>query len=201
MGRVKRSGTMRKLVVFNYLSLDGYFTGLNGDFSWVKDNQDAEFLGFVEANVKGGGELLFGRTTYEMMAGFWPTPLAREQYPVMAERMNNLPKVVFSRTLKEASWSHTRLVKGDLAAEIRTLKNEPGEGLVILGSGSIVAQLAPMSLIDEYQILVYPVVLGRGKTMFDGLREKLALKLTKTRTFGNGIVLLHYVPRSEGGRP
>src|SRR5262249_44743368 len=103
-------------------------------------------------------------------------------------------KVVFSRTLDKASWSNTKLVKGDLVSEVRKMKEEPGDGMAILGSGSIVSQLAPEGLIDEYQIVMNPVVLGKGRTMFDGVIEKLSLKLTKTRTFGNGKVFLRYEP-------
>lgn len=114
--------------------------------------------------------------------------------PVVAERMNKMPKVVFSRTLDKASWSNTRLVKSGLAAEVRKMKNEPGEGMAILGSGSIVAQLAEERLIDEFQIVVAPIVLGKGKTLFDGVKDRLNLKLTKTRTFKNGSVVLWYEP-------
>ena len=186
---------MRKLLVFNHVSLDGYFVDKNGDMSWAKaDHQDAEWNAFVAENASGEGVLLFGRITYELMAGFWPTPFAIENMPVVAEGMNSMPKVVFSRTLDQASWNNTTLVKGDLAAEIRKMKQEPGEGMAILGSGSIVSQLAQEGLIDEYQIVVNPVVLGAGRTMFDGVKEKLSLKLTKTRAFGNGNVLLCYEP-------
>ncbi len=186
---------MRKLIVFNHVSLDGYFVDMNGDMSWAKaDHQDAEWDAFVAGNASGGGVLVFGRVTYEMMASFWPTPFAIESMPVVAEGMNNMPKIVFSQTLKQASWNNTKLVKGDLAAEMRKMKKESGKDLVILGSGSIVAQLAPEGLIDEYQIVVNPIVLGKGRTMFDGVKEKLALKLTKTRAFGNGNVLLSYEP-------
>jgi dihydrofolate reductase len=186
---------MRKLLVFNHVSLDGYFVDVNGDMSWAKaDHQDAEWNAFVAENASGGGILVFGRVTYELMAGFWPTPFAIENMPVVAEGMNNMPKVVFSRTLDHVSWNNTTLVKGDLAAEIRRMKQEPGEGMAILGSGSIVSQLAQEGLIDEYQIVVNPVVLGAGRTMFDGVKEKLSLKLTKTRAFGNGNVLLRYEP-------
>jgi dihydrofolate reductase len=128
------------------------------------------------------------------MAGYWPTPYAIKNDPIVAERMNNLPKVVFSRTLDKASWNNTKLIKGDMAAEMRKMKKEPGKDMAILGSGSIVSQLAQEGLIDEYQIAVNPVVLGQGRTMFDGIKEKLTLKLTKTRTFGNGNVLLCYEP-------
>jgi len=184
---------MRKLVVFNQVTLDGFFADMNGDMSWAHKD-DAEWNAFVADNASGGGQLIFGRVTYDLMAGFWPTPYAIETIPVVAERMNNLPKVVFSRTLDKASWNNTKLVKGDIAAEILKMKNEPGEGMAIMGSGSIVSQLAQEGLIDEYQIVVNPIVLGKGRTMFDGIKEKLSLHLTKTRTFGNGNVLLCYEP-------
>ena len=186
---------MRKLSVFNSVTLDGYFSGTNGDLSWAHDgSEDAEFNSFVADNAKGGGVLLFGRITYELMKSYWPKPEAKKNDPVVAERMSNLPKIVFSRTLGDPSWNNTTVVKGDLAAEVRRLKEAPGEGMVILGSGSIVSQLTTMGLIDEYQFVVTPVVLGKGKTMFDGIKEKLPLKLTKTRSFGNGKVFLRYLP-------
>jgi len=186
---------MRKLIVFNHVSLDGYFTDAQGDMSFARnDHPDAEWDAFVASNASGGGLLLFGRITYELMASFWPTPFAAETMPLVAERMNNLPKVVFSRTLDQASWNNTRLMKGDLIGEIRKMKNEPGEDMVIFGSGSIVAQLAQAGLIDEYQIVVDPVALGQGRTMFDGIQAQLPLKLKQTRTFGNGNVLLCYEP-------
>jgi dihydrofolate reductase len=186
---------MRRVIVFNNVTLDGYFTDMNGEMSWAhKDKQDPEWNAFVGGNASGGGELLFGRITYELMASYWPTPAAIKNDPVVAEGMNNLPKVVFSRTLAKASWNNTKLVKGDIAAAVREMKKEPGKDMVIMGSGSIVSQLAPEGVIDEYQIVVIPVVLGKGRTMFDGIKRKLTLKPTKTRTFGNGNVLLCYEP-------
>ena len=186
---------MRRLVVFNNVSLDGYFVDGKGDMSWAHNtNPDAEWDAFGEENAKGGGILLFGRVTYELMAGYWPTPLAAQNDPIVAEHMNTLPKVVFSRTLDQVSWINTTLVKGDLAAEVRKMKHAPGQDMAVLGSGSIVSQLAQEGLVDEYQLVVSPVVLGAGRTLFDRLREKLALKLTKTRAFRNGNVLLCYEP-------
>jgi dihydrofolate reductase len=120
--------------------------------------------------------------------------MALQNSPVVAKGMNDMPKIVFSRTLDNASWSNTKLVKGDLAAEMRKLKKEPGPNMVILGSGSIVSQLAQQNLIDEYQIALSPIVLGTGRTMFEGVKEKLNLKLTKSRTFGNGTVFACYQP-------
>jgi len=188
-------GNVRKLIVFNNVSLDGYFVDGNGEMRWAhRVEPDAEWNAFVAGNASGGGVLLFGRITYELMASYWPTTVALKNDPVVAEGMNNLQKVVFSRTLDKVSWKNTKLVKGNLVAEVRKMKAEPGPGIAILGSGSIVSQLAPEGLIDEYQIALIPIVLGNGRTMFDGIEKKLALKLTKTRTFANGIVMLWYEP-------
>jgi dihydrofolate reductase len=183
---------MRTLTVFNLVSMDGYFVDARGDMSWAHKN-DPEWDSFVKDNAKGGGELLFGRTTYEMMASYWPTPQARETDPIVAERMNSLPKVVFSRTMSSASWSNTRLVKGNLIEEVRTMKAAPGMDMVIFGSGTIVSQLTRAGLIDEYQLVVNPIVLGKGRTMFEGLEERLPFKRTGERAFSNGNVLLSYV--------
>ena len=186
---------MSRLVVFNHVTLDGYFTDMNGDMSWAHvDDKDTEWKAFVEGNASGGGVLLFGRITYELMASYWPTPNAIQNYPIVAKQMNDLPKVVFSRTLDKVSWNNTKLVKSDMVAEIRKMKKEPGKDMVIFGSGNIVSQLAQEGLIDEYQIVVNPIVLGKGRTMFEGIKEKLTLKLTKTRTFGKGNILLCYEP-------
>jgi len=191
---VKRRRIMRKLIAFSNVTLDGYFTDVDGDIGWAKGNSDPEFNAFVAGNAKGGGLLLLGRITYELMASYWPTPFATKNDPDVAERMNNLPKIVFSRTLDEASWNNTRLVKEGLAAEVRKMKNEAGPDMAILGSGSIVSQLARDRLVDEYQVVINPVVLGRGRTMFEGVKDRLALKLTGTRRFGNGNVFLRYEP-------
>jgi dihydrofolate reductase len=184
---------MSKLIVFNSISIDGFFTDAHSDMSFAHNPvPDQEWDSFVQANASGGGMLLFGRKTYEMMEGFWTSPLAKKNMPVVAEQMNKLPKVVFSRTLKKVSWDNATLVKGDLAGEIRKMKQGNGPGMAILGSGSIVAQLAQEGLIDEYQIVVNPVVIGKGRTMFEGIKGTLSLKLTKMRAFKNGNVLLCY---------
>jgi dihydrofolate reductase len=186
---------MRRLGVFNSVSLDGYFMDAQGGMSWAHNGkQDPEWDAFTAGNAKGGGMLLFGRITYDLMASYWPTPLAMQQNPVVAEQMNSLQKVVFSRTLNKASWKNTRLVKTDLAAEVRKMKQEPGDDMVILGSGSIVSQLAQEGLIDEYRIVMIPLILGKGKTLFEGVKERLNLKLTESRSFANGNVVLSYAP-------
>jgi dihydrofolate reductase len=188
-------GKMRSLIVFNSISLDGYFTDRKGQMNWARNPaSDPEWDAFVAGNASGGGMLVFGRVTYELMAGYWPTPPAARNNPIVAERMNNLPKVVFSRTLKEAAWTNSRLVKDGLAEEIRALKTGSGPGMAILGSGSIVSQLTRDRLIDEYQFVVTPFVLGGGRTMFEGIPSPLDLKLTATRVFSNGNVVLTYKP-------
>lgn len=183
---------MRNLLVFNSVTVDGYFTDRNGDMSWAHQADDPEWNAFTAENARSGGELVFGRTTYDLMASFWPTPAAAKMAPEIAENINKAPKVVFSRTMDKASWNNTRIVKGDLAEEIRKLKEEPGDGLVLMGSGSIISQIALKGLIDEYQMVVNPIALGRGRTMFDGIGDKLKLTLSSTRAFRNGNVLMVY---------
>ena len=184
---------MRKLIVFNLVTVDGYIADGKGDMSWAHKS-DPEWNEFVSGNASGGGTLVFGRVTYDLMVRYWPTPLALENNRVVAEGMNRLPKVVFSRTMDHASWSNTTLVKGNIEEAVRKMKREPGTDLVILGSGSIVTQLGQAGLIDEYQMVISPIALGEGKTMFQGMEKRLPLKLVKTRVFGNGNVLLCYEP-------
>jgi len=186
---------MNRLVVFNSVSLDGFFVDSNGDMQWAHNsNKDEEWDSFVASNAIGGGVLVFGRVTYELMKSFWPTPFAMKEFPVVAEWMNNLPKVVFSRTMNSATWNNTRLVKEGMAAEIRKLKSDSDKDIAILGSGTLVSQLTQEQLIDEYQFVVTPVILGKGRTMFEGLKGTLNVKLVDTRTFTNGNVILRYVP-------
>lgn len=184
---------MRKIHVFNNVSLDGFFVDANGDMSWAHRN-DEEWNAFASSNAAGQGELLFGRVTYEMMAAFWPTPQAAQMLPDVAAGMNAMRKIVCSRTLHTVGWQNTTLLKGDLIAGVRELKDQPGADLVILGSGSIVSQLADARLIDEYQIVVTPIVLGAGRTLFETARNRMSLTLAKTRSFRNGNVVLWYTP-------
>lgn len=181
---------MSKLTVFNLVTLDGYFTGTGGDISW--HNVDQEFQELAEEVSNSGNTLLFGRVTYELMASYWPTPEAIKNDPIVAQGMNSATKIVFSRTLNTVGWSNTRLVKNGMLSEIQRLKKDSGKDLIMLGSGNIVSQLAQERLIDEYQILLNPIVIGKGKTMFEDVKDRFSLKLTKSRVFGNGNVLLHY---------
>jgi dihydrofolate reductase len=189
---------MARLTVFNSVSVDGYFTDRNSDMSWAH-RHDPEWTAFTTENASGGAAvLLFGRITYEMMLKHWPTEEAKKDSPEVAEGMNNLPKVVFSRTLHEVTWKNTRLVRSDIAAEVREMKHGKGPDMVLMGSGTIVAQLTGARLIDEYQLVQVPIILGAGRTLFEGVEEKVKLKLKKTRAFKNGNVVLWYEP--EGVR-
>jgi len=182
---------MRKLRVFDTISIDGFFTDAKNDMSWAH-KQDEEWNAFASDNASGGGELVFGRVTYEMMAGFWTSPQAAKTLPKVAEGMNAMGKIVFSRTLNEATWQNTTLIKGDLVTEVGKLKQQPRPDMTILGSGSIVSQLTQARLIDGYQLVVSPIVLGMGRTLFDTVQDRLNLKLTQSRAFKNGNVVLWY---------
>jgi dihydrofolate reductase len=186
---------MRKLISFTHMSLDGFFTSENGDISWAhKPHDDSEWGAFVKENASSGGTLLFGRRTYDIMAGYWPSPMASQNDPVVAKNMNECHKVVFSRTLDRADWQNTQLLKGDLVELVRKLKREASEDMAILGSGSIVSQLTDAGLIDEIQVVIDPLVLGKGKPLFSRLSHRLDLKLIKSRTFKNSCVVLTYAP-------
>ena len=182
---------MRKLTVFNNVSLDGYFTDAHADMSWAH-KQDPEWMSFTSENASGDAELVFGRVTYEMMASFWPTPQAMQMMPIVAEAMNRMRKTVFSKTLDTATWQNTRLFKNDLIGNVRRMKTEPGPDLLLMGSGQLISQLTQAKLIDEYQIVVTNSILGAGRSMFEGVSGKPSLKLTKTRAFQNGNVVLWY---------
>ncbi len=187
---------MQRLIAFNSVSLDGFMADQKGDMSWAHgDGDDSEWNDFVAGNAQGGGTLLFGRVTYDMMAGYWPTPQAAQRNPAVAEGMNRSQKVVFSRTLKNATWQNTSVVTGDIVAEVRRLKRQPGPGMAILGSASIVSQFAQEGLVDELQMVMCPVVIGRGKTMFETVSGRLAFRLKSCRAFRNGLVVLTYEPR------
>jgi dihydrofolate reductase len=191
--KIKHMETQRRLSVFNNITLDGYFTSKAGDMSWAH-KMDPEWTSFTNENAKGDSVLVFGRVTYEMMEGFWPTPNAAQIMPDVANKMNSAQKIVFSNTMDSASWNNTRLVKGNGIEEMRRIKQEPGNDLIIFGSGKLVAQLAQAGLVDEYQVVLCPVAIGGGRSMFEGISENLQLVLTKTRSFGNSNVFLTYEP-------
>jgi dihydrofolate reductase len=186
---------MGKLGTFTFISIDGYYKDINNDFSWNKHGPEENAFAGENVNASPGGTtLVFGRVTYEMMASFWPTPMASEMLPDVARGMNNAHKIVFSKTLKKASWENTTVVNGNLIKEIKKLKDTTPHDLTILGSGSIVTQLAGHDLIDYYQIMLNPIAIGGGTPLFTGVNPPVNLKLTNTRIFKSGVVLLCYEP-------
>jgi dihydrofolate reductase len=182
--------------MFNLTTLDGYFEGPNRDIS--RHNVDEGFDDCaINEMFPSSGLLLFGRVSYERRAGFWPTPEAIKNDPIVAEQMNSSQKVVLSRNLKKAEWNNTRIVSSAMEDEVRRLKELPGKGIALLGSGSIVSQLSRACLIDEYRILVNPVALGQSTPLFKGMTARLDLKLIDARTFRSGNVLLRYAPAGK----
>lgn len=185
---------MRNLILFNMMTLDGFFEGPNADISW--HNTDEEFNRFADEQLETAGMLVFGRKTYELMASYWPNAV---DDPKIARLMNALPKLVFSSTMARAEWNNTRLVKDHPAAEIAALKLEPGKDLFLFGSARLASSLARQGLIDEFRIMLNPVILGAGTPLFSGITHPLRLNLTSARSFANGNVLLTYRPAPDGG--
>lgn len=194
----RAAALVRPLSAFMHVSVDGYFCDAGGDMSFAhRLPADPEWDAFVAGNAGAGGTLLFGRRTYDLMAGFWPTPAAMEMMPDVAAGMNAMEKLVFSRTMRTAEWSNTTVCSGDLAATVRAIRSSPGSAITILGSGSIVTQLAAARLLDAVQVAVTPVALGAGRALFGGLQGHLPLVLAGVRSFANGCVILDY--RLPGG--
>lgn len=183
---------MRKVIFFMLTSLDGYFEGLDRDINW--HNVDDEFNEFAIKQTGEFGMLLFGRVTYELMASYWPTEAAKRDDPIVAGLMNSLPKIVFSKTLEKTDWENTRLVKNNYIEEISKLKQQSGKDIAIFGSSDLTVTLMEHGLVDEYRIMINPIVLGNGKPLFKGVKHKINLKLMNTKTFKSGNVLLYYEP-------
>lgn len=184
---------MNKLTVFNFTTLNGFYKDSTNGIGWHNHDQDGD--NHAADSMRTQSTLLFGRVTYEMMASFWPTPMAMEQMPEVAKGMNTAQKIVFSRTLKKVTWKNTKIVSGDLVKEVKKLKKENDHDLTILGSGSIITQLADANLIDGYQIMIDPVALGSGTPIFHNLKKQLDLKLTSSKVYKSGVVMLDYEPR------
>lgn len=179
---------MGKLTSFNFVTLNGFYKGPGNDTSWHKHENNE----IAEEGVATNNTLIFGRITYEMMAAFWPSPEAKQMMPVIAEGMNRAKKIVFSKTLKTAAWENS-LLSTDMEAEIKKRK-QTDENMTILGSGSIVSQLAILGLVDEFMLLVDPLVIGSGTPMFHNIEKQIQLSLINHRFFKNGSVMLTYKP-------
>jgi len=184
---------MSQLTSFTFISLDGYYKGQYEDISWHQHG--GEEAAYSKEGLKTKNTLLFGRVTYEMMAGFWPTQMAMDMDAEVATGMNNANKIVFSRTMQKADWQNTTIIKDDIITKMKQLKRADGNNMTLLGSGNILTQFADHNLIDEYLVMIDPIAIGEGTSIFKGLQNKLKLKLTSTRTFNSGVVLLSYEPR------
>ena len=180
---------MRKILVFTNTSLDGYFEGPEHDLSAFNHDFEA-FPGEPGQEVDA---LVFGRKTYEMMK-FWSTPQAAEMMPEVARFMNDTPKYVASHTPFEAGWKNVTVLSEDARAELRKLKGASGKNIMIFGSNELVVSLLQAGLIDELQIVVNPVALSQGTTLFKGLPGKMDFTLAGTRTFKSGAVMLRFEP-------
>ncbi len=186
---------MRKVVMFNLVSVDGFFAGPDGNIDWHV--VDAEFNRAAVDMIKPFDTIVFGRVTYQLFEGYWPNaatdPATSREDRIIAERINEMAKVVFSKTLTTVAWKNTRLLHEIAPDEIAKWKQEAGKDMVIYGSGTIVRQLTDLGLIDEYQILVNPVVLGQGKLLFADAKS-VKLQLRDAKPFRSGNVLLTYQP-------
>ncbi len=173
--------------------MDGYLAGPNNEVDWFV--YDEEFGQYARNMLNEVGAILYGRVTYEWNSSYWPT--ATNNDSVVIEKMNTLPKIVFSTTLDKVSWGkfdNARLIKNNVEAEVKKLKQEPGKDMVIFGSGKVVSSFLKMGLIDELRIFVQPIILGAGLQMFRGLPERHKLKLVSSRPFKSGVVELVYHP-------
>jgi dihydrofolate reductase len=183
-----------KLFAFLVTTADGYYEGPNQEFDWPV--VDDEFNQFAIEQLEEIDTLVFGRNTYEAMASYWPTPLAQQNDPVVAGKMNGLPKIVVSTTLGEPTWQNTRLIGQNVAEEIAKLKQQPGKALAIFGSSDLTVRLMKLGLVDELRIMVHPVILGAGNSVFRTSGQRFRLKLLNVRQFDSGNVMLYYQPVS-----
>jgi len=189
--------------MFMTISVDGFFEGRNHDISW--HNVDEEFNKFAIEQLRETDAILFGRRTYELFEDTWPKaaddPRMSKDNLEIAGLINNMNKIVFSKTLKKVeekeSWRNVKLIREVNPEEIKRWKQEPGKDLGI-GGNNLAVSFAQVGLIDEIRIMVDPVVLGKGTPLFEGIKDKLNLRLLKTRTFKSGNVLLYYQPVKDG---
>jgi dihydrofolate reductase len=178
------------------VTVDGFFAGPNGEIDWHRVDDEFNVFAIEQLNTAGG--LIFGRVTYQLMADYWPTPSAIKDDPIVATRMNTIQKYVASQTLETVEWNNARLLKTNVVEEIIKLKQQPGGNLFIFGSASLAVTLNQQSLIDEYRLIINPILLGNGIPLFKGIHQPYHLKLVNTKTFQNGNVLLVYTPDRPG---
>lgn len=190
---------MRKIISTMWVTLDGFVAGPAGEMDWVSESFDAAMGQYQGDFVSAADTLLLGRVTYQSFAGSWPhvpdNPNASEGEKDYARMLNAMQKIVFSRTLEQAEWHNSRLLKEVNRQDIEQLKHEPGRNIIIYGSASLVQALTNLGLIDEYQVLVHPVVLGDGKPLFHNVQDRVRLKLVNSKTHPSGVVVLSYQPK------
>jgi dihydrofolate reductase len=184
---------MGKLVLFMHVSLDGYASDSNGGLDWIPYNEELE--AYAEEVVAEVGSPVYGRTTYRMMEGYWPSVL-NEPNPSKhdlehAQWLQDVKKIVISSTIDKTEWNNTLLIKDNIAEQMKSLKEQSGKNLVIFGSPGAAKTLLELGLIDEFWLTICPVVLGGGKTVFEGC-EKIKLKLLSSRTFKSGVIATRY---------
>ncbi|MBO9154442.1 dihydrofolate reductase family protein [Chitinophaga sp. GCM10012297] len=188
---------MRKLVLFAHMSLDGFAGDTNGGLGFL--TYDSELQQFADELVKTVGAPVYGKNTYHLMEGYWPTvlndPKASGPSLAHAKWVQEIPKIVFSTTLASADWNNTTLIKNNVVEEVNKLKQQPGKDLVIFGSPGLAKNLMNLGLIDEYKLTLHPVILGQGISLFDSNTQMSNLKLRESKTLGSGVVTLHYTNR------
>lgn len=189
---------MRKIKLQMQVSLDGFVAGPHGEQDWMVWNWGEDLKNYAIELSDSVDTMLIGRVTYQEMASYWPAaaanPKSTEDETEFAKYMNNLSKVVFSKTLSTVDWQNSRLAKGSIEEEIKNLKQQSGKDIIIYGGAGIVSALIKLGLIDEYHLFINPVVIGNGMTIFKELAEQRKLKLVRTITSSVGIVVLCYHP-------
>jgi dihydrofolate reductase len=185
---------MRRLILQTGVSIDGYVAALDRSHPWGVEREDESMKSWVLDSVWAAGAHLMGRVTYEEMAAFWPTPTSEYARP-----MNEIPKVVFSKTLQNADWPETQIARGDLAEEIGRLKREPGNDLIAYGGATFDQGLTRLGLVDEYRLMIQPAALGAGLPLFKELPAPLHLELVDVTTYSTGVAVHIYRPRSSPG--
>jgi dihydrofolate reductase len=186
---------MRTLASFIFTSLDGFYEGPKGELDW--SNVDREFNDFAVRQLDEADTLGFGRATYEHMAAHWPTEQAKANDPAITSRMNDKEKLVFSTTLTDASWSGTTVIGGEATEHMATIKAGTGKELLVMGSPHLTANLAQAGVLDELRIMVCPIVLGQGRSLFEDLKGRVSLTLLGVRQFDSGNLMLTYRPSPQ----
>jgi dihydrofolate reductase len=185
---------MRKVIVSEFMTLDGV---VHAPHEWSFGFWSDEIGAYKQAELFAADALLLGRVTYEGFAEAWP---GRTDEAGFADRINGMEKLLASTTIKpgEAPWSNTTVLRGDVAAAVREHKERDGQDILVAGSAELIQRLAPHGVIDEYRMLVYPIVLGKGRKLFADGFDATGLRLTHTQTFATGVVALHYEDTGEG---